>query len=501
MVVHYKIARRLLRMTTTDTSTTAGKIADLKQRLAEARTPVGEDAVRATHDAGRFTARERVESLLDEGSFVEIDALARHRSTAFKLDKSRPLTDGVVTGHGTIDGRPVCVFSQDSTIFDGQLGEVTGEKIIKVLQLALKSGTPLIGLYDGTGARVKEGIVSLEMFSRIYRLQAQASGVIPQLAIVLGEVAGPQAHGVALSDVVIEVAEQGAVRLSAADPLSSISDASTGLAHITASDERGALDLAAEVLRYLPSNNRAITPAEEHTAAGDSVALDTLIPDASDESFEMKELIAGVVDGDSFLEFQPTYAPTILTGLARIDGRAVGVLANQPAVEDGFIDVDGAEKAARFTRFCNAFNVPLISFVDAPGFAADMQGAGAVRRTAKLIAASADASVGKLAVIVRRSFGAAYLAMGAKRLGTDLVFAWPTAQIAVAPADEFAEATGVDAATLEEELVNPYAAAERGLVDAVIAPSHTRTQLIDGLRLLERKVEDQFPRKNNNMPL
>lgn len=488
-------------MTTADTSTTAGKIADLKQRLAEARTPVGEDAVRSTHDAGRFTARERVEALLDEGSFVEIDALVRHRATAFKLDKSRPLTDGVVSGHGTIDGRPVCVFSQDSSIFDGQLGEATGEKIVKVLELAIKSGTPVLGLYDGTGVRAKEGIVTLEMFSRIYRLQAQASGVIPQIAVVLGEVAGPQAHGVALSDVVVEVADQSGVRLTESDEVSSISDATTGLSHVTAGDEQSALDLAVELLTYLPSNNRAVTPAAESTAAGDGKALDSSVPDSNDETFDMKEIIAGVVDTDSVLELQAVYAPNVITAFARIDGRAVGVLANQPTVKDGQLDADAAEKAARFTRLCNTYNLPLVSFVDAPGFAPDADGVGSARRTAKLFSASADASVGKLAVVVRRAFGSAYLAMGAKRMGTDLVFAWPTAQIAVSDAAALSEATGVDAAKLEEDLVNPYAAAERGLVDAVIAPSHTRTQLIDGLRLLERKVEDGYQRKNNNIQL
>ncbi|MBC2682131.1 acyl-CoA carboxylase subunit beta [Corynebacterium sp. 4HC-13] len=488
-------------MTTADTSTTAGKIADLKQRLADARTPVGEDAVRATHDAGRFTAHERVEALLDKGSFVEIDALVRHRATAFKLDKSRPLTDGVVTGHGTIDGRPVCIFSQDSTIFDGQLGEATGEKMVKVLELAMKSGTPVIGLYDGTGVRAKEGIVTLEMFSRIYRLQAQASGVVPHIAVVLGKVSGSQSHGVALSDVVINVAGQSGVCMHASEERSSVSDATSGLSHITATDEQSALDLAAELLTYLPSNNRAITPEAESTAARDGHSLDVAIPDARDEAFDITQIIAEVVDNDSLLELQPVHAPNICTCFARIDGRSVGIIANQPTEKGGQLDADAAEKAARFIRLCNTYNLPLISFVDAPDFAPDTDGPGAVRRTAKLFSASADASVGKIAVIVRRAFGSAYLAMGAKRMGTDLVFAWPTAQIAVSDAVALSEITGVDAAQLEEDIVNPYAAAERGLVDAVIAPSHTRKQLIEGLRLLERKVEDGYPRKNNNIQL
>lgn len=490
----------------TDTSTTAGKIADLQQRLAEARIPVGEDAVRSIHDAGQLTARERVEALLDEGSFVEIDALARHRSTAYKLDKTRPVTDGVVSGHGTIDGRPVCVFSQDSSIFDGQLGEVAGEKIVKVLELAVKSGTPLIAFYDGLGARAKEGIVTLEMFSKIYRLQALASGVIPQVAVVVGEVAGSQAHAVALSDVVIEIANQGSVRLNSADESNSIADATDGLVHLTAADEHAAVDLAADLLSYLPSNNRAVAPVADAKAADESVELDSLVPDshavsADAAEFNMVDAVRGVVDEDSFLELHPVFAPSVITAVARIDGRPVGIVANQPTVDDAWLSTDSAEKLARFIRFCNTFNLAVVSFLDAPGFISDANSLASARRTTKLLSASADATVGKIAVIVRRAFGSAYLAMGAKRMGTDLVFAWPTAQIATADAAALSAEIGEDAAKLEEQLVNPYAAAERGLVDAVIAPSTTRKQLIDGLRLLERKVEDGYHRKHNNMPL
>lgn len=461
--------------------------------------------MRVLHDEGRMTARERVEALLDDGSFVEIDALARHRSTAFKLDKSRPVTDGVVSGHGTIDGRPVCVFSQDSSIFDGQLGEVTGEKIVKVLELAIKSGTPIIGLYDSTGSRAKEGIVTLEKFSQIYRLQALASGVIPQVAVAMGEVSGPNAHSVALADVVINVANQSSVSLSAGS--SSVSDATSGLAHLTSDSEHSACDLVAEILSYLPSNNRAIAPAEQQSSANDAAegaaatddslaALDSIVPDADGEAFDMEAIIRAVVDADSFLQLQPVFARSFITGFGRVDGRSIGIIANQP--EQGDIDSDAAEKAARFIRLCNAFNVPLISFVDAPGFA---ETDTTVRRTAKLVSASADASVGKIVVVVRRAFGSAYLALAAKKLGNDLVFAWPTAQIAVAEATELAAAVDTDVAALPADLVSPYAAAERGLVDAVIPPSHTRRQLSDGLRLLERKVEDSYARKHNNMPL
>lgn len=486
-----------------DMSTTAGKIADLRNRLTEARAPMGEDAIRDRHDAGLLTARARVEALLDEGSFVEIDALARHRSTAFGADKSRPLTDGVVSGHGTIDGRPVCVFSQDSTIFEGQLGETHGEKIMKVMQLAVKSGTPLVGVYDSTGARLKEGVAALEYFSRIVALQSQASGVVPQIAVVAGPVSGLTAHNVALADVVVEVAETGHISLAEGDAASSLSDATTGTSHIQAQDERAALDLVADVLSYLPSNNRALAIREdedERQDAGGNADLDTFVPDKAAQPYSMATVIENIVDDGSFLGLQNQFAPHMLTGFARIEGRSVGIVANQPDQGAGAIDVDAAEKAARFIRFCDAFNVPLVTFVDSAGFTADTEGSALVRKTAKLFAAVAEASVGKIAVVTRKAYGSAYLAMGAKRLGTDLVFAWPTAEIAVAELEDLVAATGKDEAKITEDLINPYAAAERGLVDAVIAPTDTRKQITDGLLFLERKAEDGYPRKYSNIP-
>ena len=485
-----------------DMSTTAGKIADLRNRLTEARTPMGEDSIRERHSAGLLTARDRVEALLDADSFVEIDALARHRATAYGSDKSRPLTDGVVSGHGTIDGRPVCVFSQDSTIFDGQLGETHGEKILKVIQLALKSGTPLIGIYEGTGARLKEGVAALEYFSRILSMQNQASGVIPHIALVAGAVSGLTAHNVALADVVVEVAQAGQVSL-AAGAGSSLSDATSGTAHVQAEDDRAALDLVADVLSYLPSNNRALPIREdedERQPAAENADLNTIVPDEAAQAYSMATVVENIVDGGSFLGLQTQFAPHMLTGFARIDGRSVGIIANQPDQGAGAIDIDAAEKAARFIRFCDAFNIPLVTFVDSAGFTPDADGAGLVRKTAKLFAATAEASVGKIAVVTRKAYGSAYLAMGAKRMGTDLVFAWPTAEIAVAELDDLVMATGKDEARITEDQINPYAAAERGLVDAVIAPADTRKQIADGLLLLERKAEDRYPRKYSNIP-
>lgn len=488
-----------------DTSTTAGKIADLQDRLAKSRQPAGEDAVRAVHGAGRLTARERVEALLDDGSFVEIDALARHRSKAFDLEKERPLTDGVVTGHGTIDGRPVCVFSQDATLFEGKIGETTGAKIIKVLELALKSGTPVIGFYDGAGARLKEGIIALDMYSRILRLQSQASGVIPQIAVVAGECRGVQVHGIAMSDIVISVDGQGSLSMDA-NPGGVVEIQEPGTAHIVVPDESAAQDTVADVLSYLPSNNRAIAPATEpvntelanrHAEEGaDEAALvheiNRLIPDSASETYDVRDVLAAVLDEDSLLELGLGFAPNIITGFARLEGRAIGVIANQPTVKAGGIDIDSAEKVSYFIQLCDAFNVPLVSFVDAPGFLPEDADAPVIRRTAKLFHTTAAASVGKITVITRKATGSAYLALAAKRMGTDLVFAWPTAEVAVADADTFAAEIGADEAAAQD----PYEAAASGLVDVVLPPSETRQKLAEGLGLLERKVEDGYPRKH-----
>lgn len=447
---------------TTDTSTTAGKIADLRDRLAETHKPQGDEIPRA---------RRRVDALLDAGSFVETDALARHRSTAFKADKFRPVTDGIVAGYGTIDDRPVCVFSQDATLFDGQIGETAGEKILKVMELAVKSGTPLIGIYEGAGARPNEGIAALEFFSRIQNLQTKLSGVVPQIALVAGPTSGALVHSVVLSDVVVAV--KGAGEL--------VDDATDGTAHIVAEDDASALGLVADVLGYLPSNNRALPlRGDEAAAEAETDELDGLIPDSDAQAYDMHEVLNRVVDTDSVLELQKFHAPNLITALARVGGRSVGVIANQPEQQAGAIDNAAAEKAARFIRFCDAFNVPLVTFVDSAGYAPDVL----FRRTAKLIGVTAAASVGKIAVVTRKAFGDAYLSLGAKRLGTDLVYAWPTAQIAQDDSYQ----------------TEPYSAAERGLVDAVIPPRETRARIVDGLRLVERKAEDGYPRKHDNLP-
>lgn len=460
---------------TPDMSTTAGKIADLQDRLAQ---------------TGRPAARDRVENVLDAGSFVEIDALAKHRATAFGADKKRPVTDGIVSGHGTIDGRPVCVFAQDSDIFDGQLGETAGEKIVKVTELAAKSGTPLVAFYDGTGARTRDGLAALEFYSRIYRLQSQISGVIPQIAVVTGPTTAEQAHAVALSDVVITVADQGSTRLGE-------TETENNLTHLAVADEAAALATVANVLSYLPSNNRAVSLVADFEDV-DGTALDGFVPDASSAAYDMEELLGHIVDTDSLLPLQGHYAPNMVTALARVEGRAVGVLANQPMQKAGALDIDAADKAARFIRFCDTFNIPLLTVIDTPGFVTEED---SVRRTAKLIAATANATVGKISLVVRKSFGPAYVAFGAKRVGQDVALAWPTAEIAVAEAADIAAVVGKDESAIAESLINPYIAAERGLVDAVVPPSETRRRIAESLRLLERKVEETYPRKHDNMPL
>lgn len=529
----------------TDLTTTSGKLTDLRNRLAETHAPVGEGAVEATHSAGRATARERITHLLDEGSFVEVDALARHRANTFGMEANRPVTDGVVTGYGTIAGRKVCVFSQDASVFEGSMGEVYGEKLVKILELATKTGVPLIGIHEGAGARVKEGVVSLAMYARILNLTTQASGVIPQLAVVTGVTSGVHALIPALADVLVTVDGDTELHLTGPDIASKVSGSEisgqelggataqreNGTSHHTATSDVAALDWVRGLLGHLPANNRAEAPRIQAEllsgAIKDNVTetdreLDSLIPDSDAQVYDIHEVISRVVDNAELTELQADYAGNIVTAFARVEGRTVGVVANQPTELAGCIDIKAATKAARFIRTCDAFNIPIIEFVDAPGFlpGTEQEHGGILAAVAKLSYATAEASVGKITVITRKALGGAYVVMGAKDLGADLVFAWPTAEIAVtdAPtavesiyADKLTRATekGEDAAELaatyaaeyEDSHINPYLAAERGLVDSVIPPSETRGNIIEGLRLLDRKVLQPLAKKHGNIPL
>ncbi|HEY5856587.1 MAG TPA: acyl-CoA carboxylase subunit beta [Aldersonia sp.] len=530
-----------------DIHTTAGKLADLRNRLEEARYPMGAEAAEKVHAKGKLTARERITALLDEGSFVEMDALARHRSVNFGLAENRPLGDGVVTGYGTIDGREVCIFSQDVTVFGGSLGEVYGEKIVKVMDLAVKTGRPLIGINEGAGARIQEGVVSLGLYGEIFQRNIAASGVIPQISLIMGAAAGGHVYSPALTDFVVMVDQTSQMFVTGPDVIKTVTGedvtmedlggahthmVKSGVAHYVASGEQDALDFVKDLLGYLPSNNRgeaprfpATDPIEgsiEESLTEEDLELDTLVPDSPNQPYDMHEVIRRLLDDDEFLEIQAERAMNIVVGFGRIDGRSVGIVANQPTQFAGCLDIDASEKAARFVRTCDAFNVPIITLVDVPGFlpGTGQEYNGIIRRGAKLLYAYGEATVGKITVITRKAYGGAYDVMGSKHLGADVNLAWPTAQIAVMGAsgavgfvyrkrllDAAKKGEDVEALRLqlqneyEDTLVNPYIAAERGYVDAVIPPSHTRGQIVAALRLLERKMVTLPPKKHGNIPL
>nr|ABP47242.1 carboxyl transferase [Mycolicibacterium gilvum PYR-GCK] len=528
-----------------DIHTTAGKLADLRKRAEEALHPVGEAAVEKVHAKGKLTARERILALLDEGSFVELDALAKHRSKNFGLEKNRPTGDGVVTGYGTIDGRDVCIFSQDATVFGGSLGEVYGEKIVKVQELAIKTGRPLIGINDGAGARIQEGVVSLGLYSKIFHNNIKASGVIPQISLIMGAAAGGHVYSPALTDFVIMVDQTSQMFITGPDVIKTVTGedvtmeelggahthmAKSGTVHYVASGEQDALDYVRDLLSYLPPNNYAEPPRYpapisgpiEENLTDEDLELDTLIPDSPNQPYDMHEVITRILDDDEFLEVQAGYAGNIVVGFGRVDGRPVGIVANQPTQFAGCLDINASEKAARFIRTCDCYNIPIVLLVDVPGFlpGTDQEYNGIIRRGAKLLYAYGEATVAKVTVITRKSYGGAYCVMGSKDMGADVVVAWPTAQIAVMGAsgavgfvyrgqlkEAAANGEDVDALRLklqqeyEDTLVNPYIAAERGYVDAVIPPSHTRGYVATALKLLERKVVQTPPKKHGNIPL
>ncbi|MGQ0842585.1 MAG: acyl-CoA carboxylase subunit beta [Sporichthyaceae bacterium] len=520
-----------------DIHTTAGKLEELSVRHHEAVFAAGERAIAKQHAKGKMTARERIEALLDDGSFVELDEFARHRSTAFGLEKNRPYGDGVVTGYGTVDGRPVCVFSQDFTIFGGSLGEVYGEKICKVMDLAIKTGCPIVGINEGAGARIQEGVVSLGLYGEIFRRNTRASGVIPQISLIMGTCAGGHVYSPALTDFVVMVDQTSHMFITGPEVIKSVTgeevgfedlggarthNSRSGNAHYMASDEADALEYVKALLSYLPSNNLSDPPAFDDAAdleiTDDDRALDTLIPDSSNTPYDMHRVIEALVDDGEFLEVQPLFAPNILIGYGRVDGHSVGIVANQPMQFAGTLDIDASEKAARFVRTCDAFNVPILTLVDVPGFlpGTSQEWNGIIRRGAKLLYAYCEATVPMVTVITRKAYGGAYDVMGSKHLGADLNFAWPTAQIAVMGAQgaanilyrkEIAAAADPDArrkelvTEYEDTLANPYIAAERGYVDAVIEPSSTRVHLIRALRTLRGKRETLPPRKHGNIPL
>ncbi|MGH3760924.1 acyl-CoA carboxylase subunit beta [Actinophytocola sp.] len=529
-----------------DIHTTAGKLADLYRRSEEAVHAGSERAVARQHARGKKTARERIDMLLDPGSFVELDELARHRSTNFGLEANRPYGDGVVSGHGTIDGRPVCVFSQDVTVFGGALGEVYGEKILKVMDLAVKTGRPIIGINEGGGARIQEGVVSLGLYGEIFIRNTRASGVVPQISLIMGANAGGHVYSPALTDFVVMVDQTSHMFITGPDVIKTVTgedvgfedlggarthNTKSGNAHYLAADEDDAISYVKELLSFLPSNNLSDPPIfsgfTEAAAVAESITdvdreLDELIPDSPNQPYDMHEVITHIVDDGEFLEVHPLFAPNVLVGFGRVEGASVGIVANQPTQFAGCLDINASEKAARFVRTCDAFNVPVLTFVDVPGFlpGTDQEWNGIIRRGAKLIYAYAEATVPKVTVITRKAYGGAYDVMGSKHLGADMNLAWPTAQIAVMGAQGAANIVhrktlaaaadrGEDVDELrarlqqeyEDTLCNPYQAAERGYVDAVVPPSHTRGHVARALRLLREKRETLPPKKHGNIPL
>jgi propionyl-CoA carboxylase beta chain len=521
--------------------TTAGRLAELEKRYDEAVHAGSARAVEKQHAKGKRTARERVDLLLDPGSFVEFDELARHRSTNFGLESNRPYGDGVVTGYGTVDGRQVCVFSQDVTVFGGALGEVYGEKIVKVQDFALKTGCPLIGINEGGGARIQEGVVSLGLYGEIFYRNVVASGVIPQISLIMGAAAGGHVYSPALTDFVVMVDQTSQMFITGPDVIKTVTgedvsmedlgggrvhNTKSGNAHYLGADEDDAISYVKMLLSYLPSNNLDPLPVFEAShdldVTDEDRFLDTFIPDSANQPYDMHTVIEHLVDDEEFLEVHALFAPNIICGFARVEGQPIGIVGNQPMQFAGCLDIDASEKAARFVRTCDAFNVPVLTLVDVPGFlpGTDQEWQGIIRRGAKLIYAYAEATVPKITVITRKAFGGAYDVMGSKHLRADINLAWPTAQIAVMGAqgaanilyrrelNEVAESgRDVDArraelvTEYEDTLVNPYVAAERGYVDNVIRPSATRAAVIRSLRVLRTKRDTLPPKKHGNIPL
>ena len=522
---------------TEDIHTTAGKIEDLRKRLDEAVHAGSARAIEKQHAKGKMTARERIEKLVDEGSFTELDEFARHRSTNFGMEKNRPYGDGVVTGYGTVDGRQVAIFSQDFTVMGGSLGEVFGEKIVKIMDFALKSGIPLIGINDSGGARIQEGVVSLGRYGEIFRRNARSSGVIPQISLILGPCAGGAVYSPAMTDFTVMVNESSHMFITGPEVIKTVTgeevgmeelggahthSSRTGNSHYLANSEDDAIDYVKALLSYLPSNNMDEAPILPTTEPEEFTELDrslnALIPDSPNQPYDMHKVIAAILDESEFLEVQELWAPNIIIGFGRIDGHSVGIVANQPMQLAGTLNIDASEKAARFVRTCDAYGIPIVTLVDVPGFlpGTDQEWNGIIRRGAKLLYAYGEASVPMVTLITRKAYGGAYDVMGSKHLGADINLAWPTAQIAVMGAQgavnilyrkELSEAKDQEKlrkeliTEYEDTLANPYVAAERGFIDAVIEPHQTRRYITRALVALRNKRDVLPPRKHGNIPL
>ena len=512
---------------------TSDKIKELEKKLKNVSE--GDQArIDKQHKAGKMTARERINALLDTDSFVELDAMVKHRSNNFGLDKKRPDGDGVITGHGTINGRTVYLFAQDFTVFGGALGEAHAQKICKVMDLAAKTGCPMIGLNDSGGARIQEGVVSLGGYAEIFYRNVSSSGVIPQFSLILGPCAGGAVYSPAMTDFTLMVKDTSHMFITGPDVIKTVThedvtfeelggavthNSVSGVAHLACESEEDMFESLRELLSYIPQNNMEGLPITEY--AKDEIdginELDQIIPDNSTVPYDMLKLINLICDDDLF-EIQPHWAKNIITGFGRLRGHPVGIVANQPSVLAGCLDIDASTKAARFVRFCDAFNIPLVTFVDVPGFlpGTEQEHGGIIRHGAKLLYAFSEASVPKLTVITRKAYGGAYDVMASKHIRADLNLAWPTAEIAVMGADgavniifrkNIGEADDPEKAHKElsddykEKFASPYVAAEMGYIDRVIFPRETRKELILGLERYGNKRENRPKRKHGNIPL
>ncbi|MEC3974371.1 acyl-CoA carboxylase subunit beta [Amycolatopsis sp. H20-H5] len=519
--------------------TTSLRIADLAARQDEVVRIAEKRAIDRQHIKGKLTARERIDLLVDPGSFVELDQFARHRCAEFGMAANRPYGDGVVTGHATVDGRPICLFSQDFSVFGGSMGEVFGEKVLKVMDLAMTLGCPIVGINDSGGARIQEGVVSLAYYAELGRRNAHASGVIPQISLILGPCAGGAVYSPAITDFTVMVDETSHMfvtgpdvvqavtgeRISAQELGGAVTNSEvSGNAHHRAVDEPDAIEWVRALLGYLPANNLDQAPeygdetVPELTAA--DLELDRLIPDELNRAYDMAEVITRLVDDGEFLEIHSAFAPNIICAFGRIQGRSVGIVANQPRHQAGVLDINASEKAARFVRFCDAFGVPLLTLADVPGYlpGAEQERNGIIRRGAKLIYAYSEATVPKVTVVIRKAYGGGYAVMGSKHLGADVNLAWPTAEIAVMGAEgavqvlhrrELGGLEPDERAAVQRQLTeeyrerhaSPFFAAERGYIDQVVVPSQTRRHVSQALRTLRTKRQTLPAKKHGNIPL
>ncbi len=514
---------------------TEQRIETLRRLREEALHAGSQRAVDRQHDQGKLTARERIAHLLDKGSFQELDMMVKHQSSGFGIEDQRPPGDAVVTGWGTVDGRTVFVFAEDFTVFGGSLGKAVSDKICKVLDMALEVGAPVIGLKDSGGARIQEGVASLDGYGRIFERNVQASGVIPQISVIMGPCAGGAVYSPAMTDFVFQVDGTSHMFITGPEVIKTVTGedvtmedlggahahaARSGVTHVVSADGESALEGVRYLLSFLPQNNMEVAPYFTPGDVPDRVedGLDAIIPDSPNQPYDMVDLIELVVDDGEFFQIHEAFAQNIVVGFARLDGYSVGVVANQPAVLAGTLDIGASEKAARFVRFCDAFGIPLVTFVDVPGFlpGVEQEHGGIIRHGAKLLYAYCEATVPRVTVITRKAYGGAYLVMNARGIRADLVYAWPSAEIAVMGAQgavnivfrrELQDAD--DAEDRRAELIedyeqrfnNPYRAAELGLVDEVIEPRETRAKLIRALEMLRNKRESLPPKKHGNIPL